>query len=483
MDLIFITLGRAAQFLVALVTLRVATTLLSPEEMGKIALVVTTTAFFALLLINPVGMFINRRLHAWQESGTARFYLFHYAVYIATVASVAAVSLLIIGMSELFEFDITAAWLMTLVCCSLIFNTINQTAIPSLNLLGNSRRFILLTVLTQLASLMAATLMVWIFERSAQFWLIGLILGQGFFALVGVRDLFTQLATRSEKKTIPDTSQQHLSRLFSFSWPVAIAAGLGWVQMQGYRYIMVEELGLAEVGLFVAGYVLSAGIMAGFESILTTYFQPRLYRDSNTKDIDKRIQAWRYYAAAVIPSLILTMAIIVATAPELTILFLGASFHSTSQFVVWGALAEAGRVLASVYALIAHVQMRTLSLIIPNIAGAALSLMLCQILIPHIGAIGVGVALSVSGLVMVLLLHLTLIGMLGVGRSLQPLAAPLAGGALLLMCGYGMRYMLGQQEWYAVITNLIVTGILFLALQFYFLRRYFANSNMIGTGK
>lgn len=483
MALIIIIFGRAVQFLIALLTLRVATTLLSPEEMGKVALVATTTAFFALLLINPVGMFINRRLHAWQESGTARFYLLHYAAYIATVASLAAVGLLMLGVSELFEFGITAAWLITLVCCSLIVNTINQTAIPSLNLLGNSRRFILLTVLTQSASLMAATSLALLFEQTAQFWLLGLILGQGFFAVVGTRDLFTQLATRIDKKTIPVISQQHLSRLFSFSWPVALAAGLGWVQMQGYRYIMVDELGLAEVGVFVAGYVLSAGIIAGFESILTTYFQPRLYRDSNTKNIDKMIRAWRIYAAAVIPSLILTIAIIVAIAPELTRLFLGANFHAASQFVVWGALAEAARVLASVYALVAHVHMRTRNLIIPNIAGAVLSLMLCLALIPHIGATGVGVALSISGLVMVLLLHQTLIGMLGEGRSLPPLGAPLTGGALLLLCGYGMRYMLGHQEWYAVITSLGVTGILFLALQFYFLRRHLVDSNMIGTEK
>ena len=268
-----------------------------------------------------------------------------------------------------------------------------------------------------------------------------------------------------------------------FSWPVAVAAGLGWVQMQGYRYIMVDKLGLAEVGLFVAGYVLSAGIIAGFESILTTYFQPRLYRDSNTRDIDKMIRAWRAYAAAVIPSLILTIAIIVAVAPELTRLILGESFHVASQFVVWGALAEAARVLASVYALISHVQMRTRNLIIPNIAGAVLSLMLCLILIPHIGATGVGIALGISGLVMVLLLHLTLIGMLGDERSLPPLAEPLAGGVLLLLCGYVMRNIMGQQEWYSDITSLGVTGILFLSLQFYFLRRHLADSNMIGTGK
>src|SRR5580698_3094950 len=60
-----IFVGRGAQFLLALATVRVGTTLLSPAEMGRVSLVVTTTGFFIFLLVNPVGMFINRRLHSW----------------------------------------------------------------------------------------------------------------------------------------------------------------------------------------------------------------------------------------------------------------------------------------------------------------------------------------------------------------------------------------------------------------------------------
>ena len=61
------------------------------------------------------------------------------------------------------------------------------------------------------------------------------------------------------------------------------------MQGQGYRYLLEGQLGLAQLGLFVAGYGISAGMIAGFESVLTTYFQPRLYRDvSMTIPLDKR---------------------------------------------------------------------------------------------------------------------------------------------------------------------------------------------------
>ena len=58
---------------------------------------------------------------------------------------------------------------------------------------------------------------------------------------------------------------KQLLKLFHFAWPVALSAGLGYVQGQGYRYILDSKIGLEELGLFSAGYGISFGIMAGIE--------------------------------------------------------------------------------------------------------------------------------------------------------------------------------------------------------------------------
>ena len=87
--------------MLALAMMRVATMLLSPEEMGKISLVLTTTAFFALFLVNPVGMFINRRIHAWKANGAARYYLTRYASYLLLVAFIASIVLTVLYLKGL----------------------------------------------------------------------------------------------------------------------------------------------------------------------------------------------------------------------------------------------------------------------------------------------------------------------------------------------------------------------------------------------
>lgn len=470
--MITIIVGRAAQFLLTLAMMRVATTLLSPEEMGKVSLVLTTIAFFAMFLVNPVGTFINRRLHSWQASGATRHYLRQYLNYLLSVTLVAAVTLLPLYASGFVNFGMSIGWLIILVCGTLLFNTINQTAIPSLNMLGDSGRFMLLSIATIAASFVCATLLVWAAQPLAQYWIFGLLVGQALVGAVGAKVFFSRLKKPEASYVKTSISRRHQRTLFSFAWPVAIAAGLGWMQGMGYRYLMEGQLGLAQLGLFVAGYGISAGMIAGFESVLTTYFQPRLYRDASSGGHDEQALAWQRYAAAVIPSLLLTVALIVMLAPELTRLFLGESFQSAADYVVWGALAEAARVLIGIYSLIAHVHMRTRWLIIPNLIGAVLSITLCALLIPNFGAAGAGIALVCSGFAVVVTMHVLLARHAGGGAPIRPIlmaalsAVSLWGGML------GFQQMLVPTGFWGRASVLVIASGAYLVLQFLFLRNH-----------
>lgn len=459
--------------------MRVATTLLSPEEWGRVALVLTTTAFFALFLVNPVGMFINRRLHAWQSSGVARHYLMRYAIYLSLVVLVSAMGLLFLHMSGVVNFGISIGWLIFLVGGSLLFNTINQTAIPSLNLLGYSGKFVLLSIATIATSFVCGTLLVLLVQPAAQYWLLGLLLGQAILGLIGTRIFFIRLKEQKAAHIPTKIYKRHLQVLFDFAWPVAIAAGLGWLQGQGYRYLIEGQLGLAQLGLFVAGYGISAGMIMGFESVLTTYFQPRLYRDVSGAHPDKQALAWRRYAAAVIPSLLLTVALIVMLAPALTGLFLGEHFQSAASFVVWGAFAEAARVLIGVYSLIAHVHMQTRWLIIPNLVGAVLAITLCVLLLPIFGAAGAGMALVSSGYTVVLVMHVLLARHVGGGISIHPVLKAGLAAAVLWGLTSALQVMLAPTGWWKIACILALTGIAYLGLQYLFLRQHMTGEDEV----
>jgi O-antigen/teichoic acid export membrane protein len=137
---------------------------------------------------------------------------------------------------------------------------------------------------------------------------------QTVFAVIGVKWFFEKL--RPETSVVIPT-RVHLWKLCHFAWPVAISVGFNWLQTQGYRFFVADSLGLIALGLFVAGYGISAGLMAAFESVLTTYFQPRFYkRVSNNNLVDQSL-AWNKYAGAILPSLILVTFLLAGLAPEL----------------------------------------------------------------------------------------------------------------------------------------------------------------------
>jgi len=470
----------------ALAMIRVATTFLPPLEMGRMSLITATTAFFALFLINPVGMFINRRIHAWELSGKVKHYLNLYWLYLLIVAILAGFILTVINHFNLIGLQITAVWLWVLICGSLLFNTVNQTLIPLLNLLGFRKSFMTLTLGTIVASFFAAIVLIVSFQPKAEYWLLGLILGQALLSGFGGKVFFGKLATQSDTNNLTDRTnltdtnhltdttnfnQEQIKVLFSFAWPVSIAVGLNWVQTQSYRFFMQDAFGLAELGLFVAGYGISAGLIAAFESVLTTYFQPIFYKQVSNGDKDRQSLAWNQYAKSILPSLILLGCFIAAVAPELTRLILGSAYQSASPFVVWGAIAEVTRVATGIYGMVAHAKMNTRLLIVPNLIGAGIALSLFLWLIPMLGSVGVGIALTLAGTAVMITMHglmfFTLEMKLPYKRFMQSVGL---GGLLAGMAFWG-RSVMGDGMGSALFLFGIL-GLCYLIIQCWLLRSY-----------
>lgn len=468
--MLLIIFGRAAQFILLLIVMRVATTVLPPEEMGRLSLITAATAFYALFLVNPVGMFINRRFHAWDELGRAKYYLKLHWIYLVAVSVVAAASLAVLNEVHAFGFQFNTTWLLVLVCGSLIFNTVNQTAIPTLNLMEFRGWFVTLTLATIAAGLLSSYLLVRNFSATAEYWLLGLLVGQTIFAVAGVKLFFDRLKPAS---AVAQPTKDHLSLLFDFAWPVAISVGFNWLQTQGYRFLAADSLGLIGLGLFVAGYGISAGLMAAFESVLTTYFQPRFYKRVSNNDKAEQTLAWNKYAGAILPSLMLVTFLLIALAPELTRFLVGPAYQSASQFVVWGVVAEGARVLAGVYSMSAHAKMKTRLLLLPNLLGAVICIALIWTLAPSLGAHGVGLARSLAGVGMVIAMHYLMIVVLDMKLPFRLLLRGTAMGAVLFAFTIAGRWVLGGTD--SLISAgvlIVVSGAAFLPMFYWLLFPY-----------
>ena len=435
--------------------MRLATSYLSPDEMGRLSLITAATAFFALFLVNPVGMFINRRFHAWDVVGRAKYYLKLHWVYLMVVSGVAAGSLAVLNNLGALGSQFSTTWLLLLVCGSLFFNTINQTAIPSLNLLEFRGHFFILTLATIGMGLVSAYLLVRTFSPTAEYWLMGLLIGQALLGGVGVAVLFAKLRT---SVAVQRPTKTHLRILFGFAWPVAVSVGFNWLQTQGYRFFAADSLGLGALGLFVAGYGISAGLLAGFEAVLTTYLQPRFYKSVSNNNTTTQSLAWNKYARAILPSLVLVTFILIGLAEELTRFMVGPAYQSSSQFVVWGVLAEGARIVAGVYGMSAHAKMKTRLLLLPNFLGAIICSALILVLAPKLGAHGIGLARALAGIGLVLALHYLMNAALEMQLPYRQLLKATVMGLLLWLMASASRWAMSGT------TSLVSAGFLIVVV-------------------
>jgi len=467
----YIFIGRIAQAVLALIALRAMTEMLSPEEVGRWSLLIATTSFFVLGLVNPVGMFINRRLHSWVEHGKIQRYMMYYCLYLIGVSFFAAVLISIGSRFYSFVPNLSLLWLILFIVVSIIFTTLNQTFIPSLNLLAYRGWFVLLTLATIAISLLISVGLVYYLEPSAELWQMGQLTGQFFMALVGGM-LFFSLA-KKHQVDVADVRGLRLTKekralLFSFAWPLAISVLLTWVQTQSYRFIAQDSIGLEALGLFVMGYGISAAIIAVFESIISGYFIPMFYKKVSSENKDDQTKAWASYASTMLPSLCLMVGLIIASPKELTFVLLDERFSQASQYVLWGSLAEAARVIVGTYALSAHAGMNTKKLMLPNTIAAIAAPAIIFMLIGACGVAGVGLGLVVVGGIAVVSNHVILSKSFHIIMPWMEIVRAIAIAALFLAVS-----MLSHSFWGAQVTwgkSLVWLGslgfLLFVALYF-----------------
>jgi O-antigen/teichoic acid export membrane protein len=469
--MVTIFFGRFTQFALALIMMRVMTTLLAPMEVGRLFLIASSTAFFALFLINPVGMFISRRMHTWESFGNLKNYLHYYFIYLLLIAFLSPQILIILEAFGLLDLHTNYIWIYFLVSGSLLITTVNQTIIPALNAFGYINSFIGFTLATLVSGFLFAISLIYTFGAFAEYWLLGLLAGQLVFGVIAYRYLFFKIKSSNLLSNFDwITKGNHLRTLFNFAWPVSISVGLGWIQNQSYRFFIEEYMGLAVLGLFVAGYGISVGIMSAFESILTAYYQPNFYRAVNAGNHKAQELAWKNYASIMLPALILMVFYIVLMAPDLTRVLLGKDYQSSSQFILWGALAEGFRVLANIYGLAAHAIMRTHLLLVANFLAALFFVILINFLLPIMGVLGAGISLAFSGLILVLLLYLSIKSKFNLTLPKIKLLETFIYICLLAIFFYLVKIFIIFSNFWVSSFLLGVTGILFLLMQYRLLR-------------
>ena len=170
------------------------------------------------------------------------------------------------------------------------------------------------------------------FKASALLILISLLSASVITAMV----LIFKITSFSEYKR-EELTKFTTSEIFKFTYPISIGAVINWIQLQGYRMILVP-LGLVEI-VGVYGTVANVGTsgMSAFSTVYTQLFVPDLYKTQGSY-----LKKYLIYAFF---SILIVLTVGLMFSKFIIALLTKAVFVKYSSLIAYGILSEAGNFL------------------------------------------------------------------------------------------------------------------------------------------
>jgi O-antigen/teichoic acid export membrane protein len=393
-DIAILTTGKVLLVITSIVSIRIFTTLISPYEVGRLNILSVIYGWFGLILIVPVGTYVNRKIIEWNRKGLARKHLCSVLIYFFLVTIFAIISLF--GLRRFIGIDIRMIWILLLTTGSIMLTNGNNSFLGWINLFGRRFCFVFLTVLTIWLGLVFSIFFAMKISPTAEYWLIGQLIAQGCIFVLAIVVLFRSLNKVPDIVTDESDNSFSLPVVFTFAWPFAISTFLYWIQSQGYQFAFKKLTGFEILGLFAVGLGVGNKLMIPFEDLFNQYYRPIFYNEIADSNEAQRTEAWNKYAMAFFPAVILMVAYVAMNGSLIAKVFTGEKFHRVGCVILWGGVAGGLQMISSVIALVSHAQFKTKPLIVPAITLACVSLIGIFLLVPWNPFMGGGIALSMG---------------------------------------------------------------------------------------
>jgi O-antigen/teichoic acid export membrane protein len=404
-DFMVLSVGHVFQALILIFSTRLMTALLSPLEIGRFSLLYAVIALFTALFLSCVGTYIQRRIVEWNRQGLIPKYFCVYVIYLLCSTIFVGVVVLVGKYIGWFTLAVDPIWILIIIFGLLVIASINTFFYTSLNFFGKRVAFITCSNLTFFFNLIFSVILISAFQCTAEFWILGQILGQGLMMLIGGA-LFFHIINRSPSGHLGDhQAKPILPEMFHFVWPISVASLIMWVQSQSYRFVIQDLHSLEIVGFVAVGYNLGVRLTEKVESLLLTFYEPIFYHQLAHSTKEERVAAWDQYAGFVFPTMLMVSGFICFGWYFLARIFFAPSFQDISgPMIIWGGLTTLVLAINAVYTKVGVADLKMTGLIVPYLLGAIVTLSLLFIFSPTEPFWGTGFSLFAGSLVLFLCL-------------------------------------------------------------------------------
>lgn len=464
-----ISAGRVVQIAAGLVAVRLFTSLLSTAEVGNLYLINSLTAFFGFALLNPVGMYIHRKMNRWVNDGVLLRRFFLYNGYIVATAAVSVPTIFLLHHVLAVGGGVSLMQMLVYVVCYLFINTWNQTVVTTFNLLEHRVSFVGYTLATTILGLVLSVLLVF-WSHTAVWWLAGQVAAQAMVtstAFLHLRYLLGKQTIRAHSGNM--LTGPSLKHVLGFVLPLSMTTLLTWTQSQSYRLIIENRIGLDYLGKIGLGFSIAANVAAAVESIAQQVYFPAFYREVSGGDTNVRRNACNSMFQRTIPLFLSQAMAVTFLAPFLVRILAHVKFEGAFIYVMFAAWIELFRMTTGILSVAAHAEMRTRAMVMPYLTGSILavagvlggsSLARYEVAIPA--------ALTGAGFVTMALMFREMKKIISVKVGIRQIAA---SGLATLPCAGALLFYALRESVISSLVILTVSGSYLLITQFIIFRR------------
>ena len=366
-NLFILVMTRIFQVVIMLVGIRLSTSLLSPSEMGKYYLLISIASFVIIFFVSSTGQYLVRNLYIWHKEKQLINKLFNYNIYLLLISLISAYILFVLSYYHIIK-DSNFLFASLLIPMYIFFISWNQTIIPMINLLDYKVLFGVLTIFTSFLSVLMSYFMVKIFGLYGELWITGQVLAAGLIAIVAILYLMNKIKNKfSIVAAFSSITMENGKRIFSFSFPIAIAVGFLWVQNQSYKIIIGDTIGLEFLGYFGVGIGVAIAISSSCESIVHQFFYPQVFKVIN----DERQFKSTYLNTlnVIIPIYFFIAFFVSIIAIYLITVLVDKKYSSSYVYIIYGIWIEFFRMSSNYLTIIAQAKMNNKTTILPYAIG------------------------------------------------------------------------------------------------------------------
>ncbi|MHB8621944.1 MAG: lipopolysaccharide biosynthesis protein [Sulfuricaulis sp.] len=468
------------QILAALATIKIATSLMSPGQVGSINQVTALSSLLYATFITPVSYYVMRGLLDWHDSGMLAERLRKFIRYVTIVSVLSALAIFLIEWKTNIVSSISGPWVTLLILLYLLAFSIHTVASTGLIILGRRAAYVIFTNAASWIGLGAAIFFLWQTAKP-EMWLLGIY---GGFVVSSCLYLGSSYFQLSHNSRIQGHVQDHvpftLKKVLAFAWPMAIIYVLGWIQLQSYRFLLEGIAGLASVGLFFAAHAICAAPMQTFQTMFNEFYSQTLYRRLKGESREGLAKAWNAYAAVYVPAVILFGSFLMGCGPYLAKILLGPEFQIVASILIWPAMVETLRGISTSLDTMGIVKIDMKINVLPSIVGAICAPLLIYLLAKHNPLVGTGVALTLSGLASLIVVIPISYRALPIRWPIERIIFAMILGLPMVIVGNVASRAVGAITWPTALVGLGI-GIVYLIIGQYFLARAWLG-NMSSSG-